>query len=34
MGTSILVGQRTPAAALEVLRYHLDRIFTAPEPAP
>ncbi|MER5934742.1 TetR family transcriptional regulator [Streptomyces sp. NPDC002054] len=31
MGTSILVGQRTPAAALDVLRYHLDRFFTAPE---
>ncbi|WP_405730698.1 TetR/AcrR family transcriptional regulator [Streptomyces sp. NBC_01537] len=29
MGTSILVGQRGPEAAIEVLRYHLDRIFTA-----
>ncbi|MFE5536910.1 TetR/AcrR family transcriptional regulator [Streptomyces sp. NPDC056519] len=29
MGTSILVGQRGPESAIEVLRHHLDRIFTA-----
>ncbi|MEU5091331.1 TetR/AcrR family transcriptional regulator [Streptomyces sp. NPDC021356] len=29
MGTSILVGQRTPESAMGVLRHHLDRIFTA-----
>ncbi|MET9655746.1 TetR/AcrR family transcriptional regulator [Streptomyces sp. NPDC006510] len=28
MGTSILVGQRGPESAIEVLRHHLDRIFT------
>lgn len=27
LGTSILVGQRTPEAAMAVLRYHLDRLF-------
>ncbi|MFF3014859.1 TetR/AcrR family transcriptional regulator [Streptomyces sp. NPDC057939] len=27
MGTSILVGQRTPEAAIAVLHHHLDRIF-------
>ncbi|MCT2592535.1 TetR family transcriptional regulator C-terminal domain-containing protein [Streptomyces sp. N2-109] len=34
LGTSVLVGQRTAAAAEEVLRYHLDRLFTVPGPAP
>ncbi|MCX4731111.1 TetR/AcrR family transcriptional regulator [Streptomyces sp. NBC_01363] len=29
MGTSILVGQRRPESAAEVLRHHLDRIFTS-----
>ncbi|MEW1825494.1 TetR/AcrR family transcriptional regulator [Streptomyces sp. NPDC088196] len=29
MGTSILVGQRTPESAMGVLHHHLDRIFTA-----
>ncbi|MET9324143.1 TetR/AcrR family transcriptional regulator [Streptomyces sp. NPDC003038] len=28
LGTSILVGQRGPESATEVLRHHLDRIFT------
>jgi AcrR family transcriptional regulator len=28
LGTSILVGQRTPESAIAVLRHHLDRIFT------
>ncbi|MFJ5811254.1 TetR/AcrR family transcriptional regulator [Streptomyces sp. NPDC093093] len=28
MGTSILVGQRTPESAVAVLHHHLDRIFT------
>ncbi|WP_030759728.1 TetR/AcrR family transcriptional regulator [Streptomyces sp. NRRL F-2664] len=28
MGTSILVGQRTPESAIAVLHHHLDRIFT------
>ncbi|MBC9727837.1 TetR/AcrR family transcriptional regulator [Streptomyces sp. TRM68367] len=28
LGTSVLVGRRTPEAALRVLRYHLDRVFT------
>ncbi|MEU2184356.1 TetR/AcrR family transcriptional regulator [Streptomyces thermolilacinus] len=27
LGTSVLVGQRTPKSATEVLRHHLDRIF-------
>jgi AcrR family transcriptional regulator len=27
LGTSVLVGQRTPEAAIAVLRYHLDRLF-------
>ncbi|MGI5444284.1 TetR/AcrR family transcriptional regulator [Streptomyces sp. CA-243310] len=30
MGTSILVGQRSPESSIEVLRHHLDRIFTTP----
>ncbi|MFJ9076497.1 TetR/AcrR family transcriptional regulator [Streptomyces sp. NPDC102278] len=30
LGTSILVGQRTPESSIEVLRHHLDRIFTPP----
>jgi AcrR family transcriptional regulator len=30
MGTSILVGQRTPEGAVAVLRHHLDRIFSGP----
>ncbi|MDC0768178.1 TetR/AcrR family transcriptional regulator [Streptomyces sp. HD] len=34
MGTSILVGQRGPEPAIEVLRYHLDRIFTADRHSP
>lgn len=29
LGTSVLVGQRSPEAAAEVLHHHLDRIFTA-----
>lgn len=33
MGTSILVGQRPAESAAEVLRHHLDRIFTPPTPA-
>ncbi|WP_431893192.1 TetR/AcrR family transcriptional regulator [Micromonospora haikouensis] len=28
LGTSLLVGQRTPQEATAVLRYHLDRLFT------
>lgn len=28
LGTSVLVGRRTPEAAMEVLHYHLDRLFT------
>lgn len=28
LGTSVLVGQRTPAAAAEVLSYHLDGLFS------
>ncbi|MDK0520601.1 TetR/AcrR family transcriptional regulator [Streptomyces sp. ML-6] len=31
MGISILVGQRGPESATEVLRHHLDRIFTPPQ---
>lgn len=31
MGTSILVGQRSPESAIAVLRHHLDRIFTTAE---
>ncbi len=27
LGTSVLVGQRTPEAAAPVLRHHLDRLF-------
>ncbi|GAA3783434.1 hypothetical protein GCM10022403_017540 [Streptomyces coacervatus] len=27
LGTSVLVGQRSPEAAAEVLHHHLDRIF-------
>ncbi|GAB3290515.1 TetR/AcrR family transcriptional regulator [Parasphingorhabdus pacifica] len=42
LGTSVLIGQRTPAEAMEVLGYHLDRLFVdgpssrshAPEPPP
>ncbi|MFJ8692476.1 TetR/AcrR family transcriptional regulator [Streptomyces roseolilacinus] len=33
LGTSVLVGQRTPEAAAEVLRHHLDRIFSGGSPA-
>ncbi|TDD68693.1 TetR/AcrR family transcriptional regulator [Actinomadura rubrisoli] len=28
LGTGVLVGQRSPAAALDVLRYHLDELFS------
>ncbi|MFB6810569.1 TetR/AcrR family transcriptional regulator [Streptomyces sp. NPDC056387] len=31
LGTSILVGQRTPESAVAVLHHHLDRIFSPPE---
>lgn len=31
MGTSILVGQRSPESAIEVLHHHLDRIFVTVE---
>ncbi|MCX5101729.1 TetR/AcrR family transcriptional regulator [Streptomyces sp. NBC_00439] len=31
MGTSVLVGQRPAESAAEVLRHHLDRIFTPPQ---
>lgn len=31
MGTSILVGQRTPESAISVLAHHLDRIFSTDE---
>ncbi|MFG2209748.1 TetR/AcrR family transcriptional regulator [Streptomyces sp. NPDC048638] len=31
MGTSILVGQRSPESAVAVLHHHLDRIFATPE---
>ncbi|CAL9587271.1 TetR/AcrR family transcriptional regulator [Streptomyces albus] len=34
LGTSILVGQRDAESATGVLRYHLDRIFQPPVPAP
>ncbi|MGW7193954.1 TetR family transcriptional regulator C-terminal domain-containing protein, partial [Streptomyces sp. NPDC054838] len=34
MGTSILVGQRTPESAIAVLHHHLDRIFNSGRPAP
>ncbi|WP_017618903.1 TetR family transcriptional regulator C-terminal domain-containing protein [Nocardiopsis gilva] len=34
LGTSVLVGQRTPEAAQAVLRYHLDRLFGAEDAAP
>ncbi|SFQ68943.1 regulatory protein, tetR family [Amycolatopsis arida] len=34
LGTSVLVGQRTPEAAEAVLRYHLDRLFTPPSRQP
>lgn len=30
LGTSVLVGQRSPEAALAVLRYHLDQLFGPP----
>ncbi|MEV8451312.1 TetR/AcrR family transcriptional regulator [Streptomyces sp. NPDC052095] len=33
MGTSVLVGQRTPESAAAVLRHHLDRVFTPPSAA-
>lgn len=32
MGTSVLVGQRSAEAAWDVLRYHLDRLFTSASP--
>lgn len=32
LGTSILVGQRRPESAAEVLRHHLDRVFTPVTP--
>ncbi|MEU4414833.1 TetR/AcrR family transcriptional regulator [Nocardia salmonicida] len=35
LGTSVLIGQHTAAAAAEVVRYHLDQVFTiqgSPEP--
>ncbi|MEU2915670.1 TetR/AcrR family transcriptional regulator [Streptomyces massasporeus] len=32
LGTSVLVGRRTPDAAMEVLGYHLDRLFSPLEP--
>jgi hypothetical protein len=32
LGTSILVGQRTPESAVAVLHHHLDRIFTTADP--
>ncbi|MFF8280691.1 TetR/AcrR family transcriptional regulator [Streptomyces lateritius] len=34
MGTSILVGQRTPESAIAVLHHHLDRIFNSGGPTP
>ncbi|MFC8918348.1 TetR/AcrR family transcriptional regulator [Streptomyces sp. NPDC057116] len=34
MGTSILVGQRTPESATAVLHYHLDRIFKRSQASP
>lgn len=34
MGTSILVGQRTPESAIAVLHHHLDRIFPPAGPPP
>jgi AcrR family transcriptional regulator len=34
MGTSILVGQRTPESAIAVLQYHLDRIFDSSQTSP
>ncbi|WP_030608297.1 TetR/AcrR family transcriptional regulator [Streptomyces sclerotialus] len=33
LGTSVLVGQRTPQSAVAVLDHHLDRIFPAGRPA-
>jgi AcrR family transcriptional regulator len=33
LGTSVLVGQRTSQAAMAVLRYHLDRLFSLPAQA-
>lgn len=33
LGTSVLVGQRTAGAAMEILRAHLDRLFGGPWPA-
>ncbi|MFF3617359.1 TetR/AcrR family transcriptional regulator [Streptomyces sp. NPDC002580] len=34
LGTSILVGQRTPESATAALHYHLDRIFDSSQTAP
>ncbi|QGV78015.1 TetR/AcrR family transcriptional regulator [Streptomyces ficellus] len=34
MGTSILVGQRTPESAIAALQYHLDRIFNSNQTSP
>jgi AcrR family transcriptional regulator len=34
MGTSILVGQRTPESATAALQYHLDRIFNRSQTSP
>jgi hypothetical protein len=34
MGTSILVGQRTPESAIAALHYHLDRIFNRGQTSP
>ncbi|MFH8490938.1 TetR/AcrR family transcriptional regulator [Streptomyces longisporoflavus] len=34
LGTSILVGQRTADAAMEILRAHLERLFPGPAPSP
>ncbi|MEU9791333.1 TetR/AcrR family transcriptional regulator [Streptomyces sparsogenes] len=34
LGTSVLVGQRSASQALEVMRYHLTRLFNDPAPAP
>lgn len=31
LGTSVLLGQRTPEAATRVIRYHLDRLLPEPE---
>ncbi|MGW7436472.1 hypothetical protein [Streptomyces sp. NPDC054849] len=34
MGTSILVGQRTPESAIAVLHHHLNRIFNSSQTQP